>query len=86
MCTVLNFARYPKTIIPETTCPIMVAHAAPAIPISKVKINNGSKIVLIIAPANVQIMEYFGLPSALIRLLPPVVTIRKGNPKDVIPV
>ena len=53
----------------------MVAHAAPATPRSNMKIKIGSRIVLRIAPINIHVMEYFGLPSARIRLLILVVTI-----------
>ena len=74
------------TMMPDTIWPMMVARAAPAIPIPKPKMNRGSRIVLRMAPVKVQIMENRGLPSARIRLEPPVVRIKKGNPKEVIPV
>lgn len=73
-------------MIPDTIWPMMVARAAPAIPIWKVKINRGSNMVLRMAPVSVQSMENLGLPSARIRLEPPVVRIRKGKPKEVMPV
>ena len=41
--------------------------------------------VLITAPVRVHIIEYLGLPSARMRLEPPVDRIRKGKPRDVIP-
>ena len=52
----------------------------------KPKIKVGSRIVLMIAPVKVQAMENFGLPSARTRFVPPVVKIKNGNPRDVIPV
>ena len=73
-------------MIPDTTCPITVAQAAPAIPMWKPKIKVGSRIVLMIAPVKVQVMENFGLPSARTRFVPPVVKIKNGNQRDVIPV
>ena len=84
--TVLKRVRYPMTMSPDTICPIMVASAAPAIPIWKPKMKRGSNIVLMTAPARVHTMEYLGLPSARTRLEPPVARIRKGNPRLVIPV
>lgn len=68
----------------EKNCPMMVAHAAPATPRSKVKMNSGSRIVLMMAPISVQVMEYLGLPSARISLLMPVVMIWKGMPRAMI--
>lgn len=44
----------------------MVARAAPVIPISKPKINSGSRITLSRAPARVEIMANCGEPSARI--------------------
>ena len=84
--TVLNRVRYTMTMMPDMICPMMVASAAPAIPMWKPKINNGSSMVLRTAPVRVHIMEKRGLPSARIRLEPPVVRIRNGNPRDVMPV
>ena len=64
----------------EKICPITVAQAAPAIPQSQAKIKIGSRMVLIIAPITMQTIEYFGFPSARIKLLIPFVTIRNGIP------
>ena len=47
-------------------CPMTVATAAPIIPRRKVKIKTGSKIMLATAPARVENMANFGLPSARI--------------------
>ena len=63
---------------------MIVAHAAPATPISKTKIKIGSRMVLMIAPISIHIMEYFGLPSALARLLIQFTIIRNGIPMAVI--
>ena len=40
--------------------------------------------VLIIAPTTMQTIEYFGFPSARIKLLIPFVTMRNGIPINVI--
>ena len=53
-------------------------------PMWKTKMNSGSRIVLTIAPTRLHSMENFGLPSARIRLEPPIVTIRNGKPMEVI--
>lgn len=58
---------------------VIVASAAPAMPMWKTKMNSGSRIVLTIAPIRLHSMENFGLPSARIRLEPPIVMIRNGN-------
>ena len=70
----------------EKICPITVAQAAPAIPQPQAKIKIGSRMVLIIAPITMQTIEYFGFPSARIKLLIPFVTIRNGIPINVMPV
>ena len=49
-----------------TICPSTVATAAPIIPQRHTKINTGSKIVFNIAPASVDAIANFGLPSARI--------------------
>ena len=67
----------------EKICPITVAQAPPAIPQSQTKIKMGSRMVLIIAPTTMQTIEYFGFPSARIKLLIPLVTIRNGIPINV---
>ena len=67
----------------EKICPITVAQAAPAIPQSQTKIKMGSRMVLIIAPTTMQTIEYFGFPSARIKLLIPFVTMRNGIPINV---
>ena len=72
--------------MPEMIWPMIVASAAPAMPMWKVKMNSGSRIVFKTAPVSVHSMEKRGLPSARIRLDPPVVRIRKGKPREVIPV
>lgn len=68
----------------EKICPITVAQAPPAIPQSQTKIKMGSRMVLIIAPTTMQTIEYFGFPSARIKLLIPFVTMRNGIPINVI--
>ena len=68
----------------DMICPVIVAIAAPAIPISNTKIRMGSRIVLTMAPTSMDVMEYLGLPSASISLLMPVFAIRNGKPIDVI--
>lgn len=45
---------------------MIVAYAAQAIQKSKTKINNGSNIILIIAPIIIEIIANFGFHSALI--------------------
>ena len=47
---------------------MMVAYAAPAIPILKPKMKIGSKIMLVNAPKSMVIMAIFGRPSARIKL------------------
>ena len=49
---------------------MIVATAAPIIPHLKTKINRGSSIILITAPARVEIIANFGLPSARVRISP----------------
>ena len=61
----------------------MVARAAPVIPRCRPKMKIGSRIVFTIAPINIEIMEYRGLPSARINLLIPVLAIKNGKPKAV---
>ena len=39
-----------------------------------------------IAPTNIHIIEYFGLPSARTRFAPPLAIIKNGNPHRVMPV
>ena len=68
----------------DIICPVIVARAAPVIPILNTKIKRGSSTVFITAPASIECMEYFGLPSASISLLIAVFAIRKGKPKAVI--
>ena len=45
-------------------CPRIVANAAPATPHLNTKIKIGSRTVLITAPVIIEIIAYFGLPSA----------------------
>ena len=68
----------------ETICPMIVASAAPLIPICIPKIKIGSRIVFTIAPTSIDVIEYRGLPSARISLLIPVFAIRNGKPIAVI--
>ena len=49
------------------------------------KTNNGFRIRLIKAPVSIQVIEYFGLPSARTSVLPPVPKIKNGNPRQLIP-
>ena len=44
----------------------------------------GSRMVLIIAPTTMHVIEYFGDPSARIKLLITFVVIKNGTPKVVI--
>ena len=64
-------------------CPIIVASAAPAIPISNPKTKRASKMVLITAPTILQTIEKLGLPSARIKCPPPLANISIGNPMEV---
>ncbi len=82
--TVWQRAKSHMAMQPETACPITVAKAAPAIPQWKTNTNRASKTVLTTAPARLQSMVYFGLPSARIRCPPPVAKIKKGKPKETI--
>ena len=49
-----------------TICPITVATAAPIMPHLKAKMNIGSSIIFSTAPASVETIANFGLPSARI--------------------
>ena len=49
--------RYTAVPNADTPCAVIVAHAAPAIPISSPKMKSGSKIVLMTAPAALQTIE-----------------------------
>ena len=55
--TLLVLFRYKIAIMNETICPITVAIAPPLTPILKVKMNIGSRTILIIAPTTSKIME-----------------------------
>ena len=68
----------------DMICPVMVAKAAPRIPISNPNISIGSSMVLMMAPVSMDIIEYLGLPSAMMSLLIPVFAIRNGKPIAVI--
>ena len=57
-------SRYHTARIAVNTCPITVATAAPIMPHLKTKIKMGSRMMLITAPANVEIMANLGFPSA----------------------
>ena len=63
---------------------ITVATAAPATPLLNTKINIGSNIVFKTAPTIILIIEYFGLPSALITEFKVVPIIEKGKPIAII--
>ena len=43
----------------DAICPMTVAQADPAMPMSKAKMKRGSKIVFRGAPTNIQVMEHF---------------------------
>ena len=60
-----------------------VAIAAPFMPHSKPTTNTASRMVFIIAPVSEHIIVILGLPSALIRWPPPVVSTRNGKPNAV---
>ena len=60
------FLKYNIDMIAVVICPMIVAIAAPVTPMFNANIAIGSKIILIIAPITVAIIEYFGEPSALI--------------------
>ena len=62
---------------------MMVASAAPAMPMFSTMTKTASSTVLMIAPLREQIMVIWGLPSARIRWPPPVVRIRNGKPRAV---
>ena len=47
-----------------TSCPKIVAQAAPWIPISSTKIATGSPMMLMTAPVSMAAIAYCGLPSA----------------------
>ena len=64
---------------------ITVAIAAPSTPISNTKINMGSNITFKIAPATIDVIANFGLPSALIIEFKVVPIIMKGKPIAIIP-
>ena len=85
-CTVLNRVRYTNDHDARYDLPDDGSQCGPRHPMWKPKINNGSSMVLRTAPVRVHIMEKRGLPSARIRLEPPVVRIRNGNQRDVMPV
>ena len=72
------------TTIAEVICPIIVAYAAPAIPILNPNIKTASKITFMTAPRMLQIIATLGLPSARIRCPPPTDKIKNGKPNDVI--
>ena len=64
----------------DTIWLITVAQAAPAIPQLYTNINKGSKIVFNIAPITIATIEYFALPSALIKGLTPIENNKNGIP------
>ena len=57
-------SRYHTDSTAVTTCPMTVATAAPIMPQWQPKIKTGSRMMLSIAPASVEIMANRGLPSA----------------------
>ena len=58
-----------ERIVKLTSCPIIVAIAAPAIPRCSTKIKIGSRIRFKIPPADMPIIEYSACPSARRMLL-----------------
>ena len=60
------FSRYHTARNAVNTWPMTVATAAPIMPHLKTKMKIGSRMMLITAPANVEIMANLGLPSARI--------------------
>ena len=62
--TTFMCARYHTARSAVATCPITVATAAPIMPHRKTKMKTGSRMILTTAPASVEIMANFGLPSA----------------------
>lgn len=77
---VLKRGIYTTDTIKEATCPATVAIAAPLTPISKIKINTGSRITLRTAPITMESIAYLGLPSARIMELTAAEIIMKGIP------
>ena len=75
-----NLFIYNTFNIKVTISLITVAIAAPSTPLFNTKINIGSKIVFSTAPVIILIIEYFGLPSALIIEFSEVPIIAKGKP------
>ncbi len=61
---ILICCRYQIARTAVTTCPSTVATAAPIIPHLHTKIKMGSRMILMTAPASVEIIANFGLPSA----------------------
>lgn len=55
-----------RVITKFAACPIMVASAAPVMPQWKTKMNKGSSMMFIIAPASIESIAHAGLPSARI--------------------
>lgn len=57
-------SRYHTASSAVATCPMTVATAAPIMPHSQMKMKMGSRMMLMTAPASVEIMANRGLPSA----------------------
>ena len=76
----LNFLIYTIFKANVNTWLTNVDIAAPSTPLLKTKINTGSNIVFNIAPLTIDIIEYLGLPSALIIEFRVVPIIEKGSP------
>ena len=75
---------YDKHSTAVVICPIIVAKAAPVIPMSNVKINKGSNIMFIIVPIIMLRIVYAGFPSALIIVVKAMLTAEKGRPINII--
>ena len=66
----------------EIDCAITVAHAAPAIPQWKTKINNTSKIVFVIAPISIVYIAKCGKLLARMKLFNVMFVIMKIEPSE----
>ena len=80
----MNFLIYITFNINVAIWLITVAIAAPSTPILNTNINIGSNIVFNIAPVSIEVIEYFGLPSALIIEFNVVPIIENGKPIAII--
>ena len=79
-----NFLIYKIFITNVTIWLITVAIAAPSTPFLKAKIKIGSKITFKIAPMTIDVIAYFGFPSALIIEFNVVPIIINGKPTPII--